>query len=81
MAYRPLTAPTDPAQAMAYVSRELQRIQAADNDLRLVLPMKYLDVAPTKPQDGLYLSAANVLGVTRGLYRYDSSTETYTLIS
>ena len=43
--------------------------------------MKYLDVAPTKPQDGLYLSAANVLGVTRGLYRYDSSTETYTLIS
>lgn len=80
MAYRPGTL-RDPADSAGYLERELRAIQKEGNALKLVLPMKYLDVAPDKPQDGLYLSAANVLGVTRGLYRYDSSTETYTLIS
>jgi hypothetical protein len=51
--------------------------QRADPFIALI----YLGVAPTRPQDGLYLAAAGVLGASRGLYRYDSVGGTYTFIA
>jgi hypothetical protein len=44
--------------------------------------MQFLSALPAKPQDGLYLFAADVTGPgdPRGLYLYDSSTATYTNI-
>ena len=60
--------------------REMQtRIEQAANQPGQTLT--YLGVAPDRPQDGLYLSAAGVLGVSRGLYRYDSNSGTYTFIA
>ena len=43
----------------------------------------YLTTLPARPQDRLYLFAADVVGAgqPRGLYRYDSSTGTYTSIA
>lgn len=45
------------------------------------MALDYLGIAPTRPQDGLYLSEAGILGANRGLYRYDSSSATYTFIA
>lgn len=79
--YKPGNPPQDPAQMPGFLRQELASIQQAANRADSTLPLSYLTVAPVRPQDGLYLSATGVLGVTRGLYRYDSSTALYTFIA
>jgi len=67
---------TDPS-----LRREFEAIQKAARRADLLVALEYVAVAPSKPQDGLYLSAAGVLGANRGLYRYDSNSGTYTFIA
>lgn len=55
-------------------------MEQAANRADPMFSLTYLQVLPDRPSDGLYLSAAGVLGVTRGLYRYDSVGGTYTFI-
>lgn len=76
---------TDPVaridQLTAHVDQqflEVERAAAAESDSS---PLRYLAVAPSKPKDGIYLSAAGVLGVSRGAYRYDSEAGTYTFLA
>ena len=69
--FQPLN-PADPVQA-----RILQAALRADQ----LVALTYITVAPEKPQDGLYLAAAGVLGVSRGLYRYDANGAAYTFIA
>ena len=62
--------------------RDMQAaIEQAANRANPVIALTYLGVAPTRPEDGLYLSAAGVLGAARGLYRYDALTAIYTFIA
>jgi hypothetical protein len=56
-------------------------IEKAANRADDRVALQYLSTAPERPSDGLYLSAAGVLGVTRGLYRYDSASGTYVFIA
>ena len=79
--FKPLSPPQDPAQLPGFLRQMQGAIEQAANRQDDRIALTYLAVAPDKPQDGLYLSAAGVLGATRGLYRYDSSTGLYTLIS
>ncbi len=81
ISYRPSNVPDDPARLPGFLRQETTAIQQAANRANPFVALSYLAVAPERPVDGLYLSAAGVLGATRGLYRYDSSTGIYTLIS
>lgn len=81
LTFKPGKLPTDPAQLVPAVEKEFQRVQQAAATASDYLPLRYLTVAPARALDGLYLSEAGVLGASRGLYRYDSSTATYTFIA
>ena len=63
------------------IRRELESIRKAALNADPLVALDYIAVAPAKPQNGLYLAAAGVLGVSRGLYRYDSNSATYTFIA
>ncbi len=69
--FQPLN-PADPVQA-----RILQAARRADP----LVALTYITSAPEKPEDGLYLAAAGVLGVSRGLYRFDADSGAYTFIA
>lgn len=79
--YQPANPPQDPAQLPGFLRQELYSIQQAANRSNSFAALDYLGVAPTRPKNGLYLSAAGVLGVNRGLYRYDETSATYTFIA
>lgn len=79
--YRPKPPPEDPKQIAAFLRTETASIAEAANRADDRVALTYLAVAPSKPQDGIYLSAANVLGANRGAYRYDSTTGLYTFIA
>ena len=65
----------------AAIRREFEAVQKASLRADPLVALNYIMVAPDKPQDGLYLAAAGVLGVDRGLYRYDADSATYTFIA
>jgi hypothetical protein len=74
--YRPGVVPSDPAALPGFFRQELLSItQAAQRE------EGYLAVLPTRPQDRIYLFAANVAGVNRGAYRYDSDSAAYTFLA
>jgi hypothetical protein len=73
--------PDDPAKLPGFLRQELLSVQQAAQRADAYVGLSYLAVAPERPQDGLYLSAAGVLGVTRGAYRYDSTTGLYTFLA
>lgn len=79
--YQPGNPPQDPAALPGFLRQELNQIQQAANRSDPFMALDYLGIAPTRPQDGLYLSEAGILGANRGLYRYDSSSATYTFIA
>lgn len=65
----------------AFVRSEFRAVEEAANAPDPVVALTYLGAAPKKPENGLYLADAGVLGVSRGLYRYDSASATYTFIA
>lgn len=79
--YRSIRPPQDPASLPGFLLSEFASIEQAANRADPLLALTYLGAAPSKPQDGLYLAAAGVLGASRGLYRYDSLSATYTFIA
>ena len=68
---KPDTAAKEPAKEDEKATEDEAAVKPADDGQK----------AADKPQDGIYFSAAGVLGATRGMYRYDSSTGTYTFIA
>lgn len=79
--FKSLDVPTDPAAASGFLRTLQNAIEQASTRADDRIALTYLAVLPSKPQDGLYLSAAGVLGASRGLYRYDSTTGLYTFIA
>jgi hypothetical protein len=78
--FKGLPPPGDPAQLPAFLLEMQRSIEQAAVRADPTVSLQYLEVAPDRPMDGLYLSAAGVLGTNRGLYRYDSSVPGYTFI-
>jgi hypothetical protein len=78
-AFKTKEPPQDAKDMPRFVREMQQRIEKAANEPALQL--NYLGTAPSRPQDGLYFSEAGVLGASRGLYRYDSASGTYTFIA
>jgi len=80
--YVPATPPSDPAQMADYLRREFQRIQTAANTQSSGIPLRYLNAAPTRPQDGIYFADGTNWnpGSGKGAYRYSSSSATYSYL-
>jgi hypothetical protein len=83
LTFRPRKAPTKPEDLPKFIDEQLASVQKAANRGSSHVPLTYLTVLPDKPQDGLYLFDTNVTSgaATRGAYRYDSSTATYTFLA
>ncbi len=80
--YVPSTPPDDPKQMGAFLRGEFQRVQRAAQTASDGLPLRYLNAAPQRPQDGLYFADGTNWdpGSGRGAYRYSASTGTYTFL-
>ena len=78
--YKPTTVPDDAKALPDYLRRETTAIQQAANRNDQYLGLDWISVSPDRPQSGLYLARATVLGATAGLYRYDPISATYTFI-
>jgi hypothetical protein len=76
-------APTGSTSSLAeWCLRQFLKVAEAMRSAVERLPMKYLATLPSKPKDGLYLFASNVVSASaaRGLYRYDEATAAYSLV-
>lgn len=79
--YKAGNPPNDSAALPEFLRQELASLEQAANRADSHVALSYLAVTPARPQDGIYLSAAGVLGANRGAYRYDSSTGLFTFIA
>ena len=65
----------------AFVRGEFRAVEEAANASDPLIALTYIGVAPKKPENGIYLADAGVLGVSRGAYRYDTTTGLFTFIA
>lgn len=73
MAYVPTPPPTDPAQLMPWVQRELQAISQAWEQTQQFVILETLYVAPEKPREGMVVKADGTSwdpGSGAGFYGY-----------
>lgn len=77
MSYDPAQTPTDINQMVSFLDNELQKLKSAIN-FKDFLPLSIRNVAPTRPQVGLYAADGTNWnpGAGAGVYYFNGSTYT-----